>query len=111
MKNLLNLNSLFLVIYLFLLHTAPTHAADLTFTPATPVVQINQTITLSVAGAVGQVRWQAFDGTIQGEGTQVTYLAPDQVGKDTVMVVDSEDNTGVLKVVITLLNDFSLKEV
>ncbi len=65
------LSPLYLLTWLFTLSLlTPTHAADLTFTPAMPVVQINQTIT--VAGAVGQVRWQTFDDTIQGEGTIVT---------------------------------------
>jgi len=109
MTNLFKFNYLYLAVWLFLIHSAITHAADLTFTPATPVVTINQTITLSVAGAIGQVRWQPIDGKIQGEGTQVTYLAPDTVGKDTILVVDSEDNTGILKVVITPPNDFSLE--
>ncbi len=85
-------------------------AAELKFEPATPIVEINKTIVLSVVGAVGTtVRWQPFDGKIQGEGNQVTYLAPDKVGKDAIMVMDSEGNQGMVTVVITPPNDFSVE--
>jgi hypothetical protein len=83
------------------------HAAELKFEPATPIVEINKTVTLSVANTEGTVKWIAGEGKIQGEGNKVTYLAPDQAGSDVVAVLDSKGNTGLIKVVITLPNNFS----
>jgi ligand-binding sensor domain-containing protein len=103
------LSPLYLLAWLFTLSLfSTTHAADLKFDPATPIVEINQTITLSVSGTVGQVRWMAFDGKIEGDGNQVTYFAPAQVGKDTVTVKDSVGSATV-EVIITAPNVFSLE--
>jgi len=85
------------------------HAAELKFEPATPIVEINKTVTLSVANTEGTVEWIAGKGKIQGEGNKVTYLAPDQAGLDVISVLDSKGNIGVIKVVITLPNNFSLE--
>jgi len=85
------------------------HAAELKFKPATPIVEINKTVVLSVTNGEGTVKWIAGDGKIQEEGNQVTYLAPDQAGLDAVTVLDSKGNTGLIKVVITTPNDFSLE--
>jgi ligand-binding sensor domain-containing protein len=86
---------------LWLLNLPIVLAADLKFNPTTPIVEINKTITLSVIGAVGSVEWTVMKGKIQGDGNQVTYLAPDQAGLDAVTVLDSEGNTGLVKVIIT----------
>jgi len=96
MKNLFKLNHLFLATWLFLLYSAITHAADLTFTPAVPIVEINQTIVLSV-----RVKWITGEGQIRGDGPQVTYLAPPQAGLDVVTVLDSAGNVATVKIVIT----------
>jgi ligand-binding sensor domain-containing protein len=84
-------------------------AADLTFMPATPIVEIDRTIALSVSGTEGMVKWIVGEGTIQGEGTHVTYVATSQAGLDVVAVLDSEGNTGLVKIVITPPNNFSLE--
>jgi hypothetical protein len=111
MKTLATLLSpLYLLTWLFTLSLlTPTHAADLTFTPATPLVEINKTITLAVQGAVGTVKWTTIEGTIQGDGLQVTYLAPAQAGLDAVTVLDSSGNFASVKVVITPPQTFSLE--
>ena len=70
-------------------------------------MEINKSITLSVANTEGTVEWFKDKGTIQGEGNKVTYLAPDQAGSDVVAVLDSKDNKGLIKVVITPPNNFS----
>jgi len=50
------LSPLYLLVWLFTLSLlSPTHAADLTFTPAVPIVEINKTLTLPVQGTVGSV--------------------------------------------------------
>jgi hypothetical protein len=47
------------------------------------------------------VKWITGEGQIQGDGHQVTYLAPPQAGLDVVTVLDSAGNTGLVKIVIT----------
>ncbi|OQW93040.1 MAG: hypothetical protein BWK79_13275, partial [Beggiatoa sp. IS2] len=84
-------------------------AAELTLTPSVPIVEINKTVALSVQGAVGTVKWVVGEGKIQGDGPQVIYLAPAQAGLDVVTVLDSEGNTGLVKVVITPPSDFSME--
>jgi len=82
------------------------HAAELKFEPASPIVEINKTVTLSVANTEGTVKWSAGVGKIQGEGNKVTYLAPDQAGLDAVTVLDSK-GVGSIRIVITPPNNFS----
>ena len=55
-------------------------AAELKFEPATPIVEINKSITLSVANTKGTAKWVAVKGNIQGDGNNVVYVAPDQAG-------------------------------
>jgi ligand-binding sensor domain-containing protein len=98
MTNLLKLSNLLLSIWLFLINSALTHAADLTFTPAAPVVEVGKEITLTVSGTSGQVTWSAQKGWIVGVGNQVTYKAPDQAGFDVVVVSDAAGNIATLKV-------------
>ncbi|MEN8220256.1 MAG: two-component regulator propeller domain-containing protein, partial [Pseudomonadota bacterium] len=76
------------------------HAAEITFSPQNPQVEIGGKITLSASGTSGAVIWSASKGQISGTGTQVTYWAPDQVGTDAVTVLDEADNIGVLKIII-----------
>jgi ligand-binding sensor domain-containing protein len=94
-------------VWLLFIWFTTVHAADLTFTPATPVVKVNKTITLSVSGTTETVMWSADKGKISDEGNKVTYLAPDQVGFDMVKVTDSQGNTASVKVIITSSKDFS----
>jgi len=94
------------ILWFFLFSLPTAQAAELTFTPQTPIVEINKTLTLSVSGAVGEIEWVAKKGTIQGEGSQVTYLAPNQAGSDVVAVLHSE-GTGAVKIVITPPNYLS----
>jgi ligand-binding sensor domain-containing protein len=75
----------------------PTHAADLTFTPASPIVEVEGKISLTVSGTGEGVTWTVAKGQIQGTGTQVTYVAPDQPGFDTVTALDNA--TGISKAV------------
>jgi len=75
-------------------------AAELTFNPPNPQVEIGGKITLSVSGTSGAVTWSAIKGQITDTGTQVTYWAPDQVGLGVVSVLDEAGNTGIVKIVI-----------
>ncbi len=77
------------------------HAAELKFEPATPIVEINKSITLSVANTEGTVKWVAVRGKIQGESSKVTYTAAGEVASDVVTVQDSAGNIGTLKVTAT----------
>ncbi|GEM_PF-918216 len=86
---------------LFLLLSATGMAADLTFTPTTPMVAVNQQITLAVSGTSGEVTWAAVKGQIQGTGNQVTYIAPGEVVLDAVTAMDSAGNSGTLKITVT----------
>ncbi|EDN70576.1 two-component system sensor histidine kinase/response regulator [Beggiatoa sp. PS] len=92
---------------LFLFSLPIAQAADLTFTPQTPIVEVGKKITLSVSGTSGEVTWTATKGRIQGEGTEVIYIAPYQVGSDAVTVLDevgnagTTDNVGTLKITVT----------
>lgn len=105
---MINLLKLFSIFIFFFLDSAVVQAADIKFTPQSPLVEIGKSIVLSVSGTVGQVRWSVFDGQIEGDGNQVTYFAPTQVGKDTVTVKDSVGSATV-EVIITAPNVFSLE--
>jgi ligand-binding sensor domain-containing protein len=76
------------------------HAAEITFSPQNPQVEIGGKITLSVSGTSGEVTWFAGKGQISGTGTQVTYWAPEQVGTDVVTVLDGADNSAHIKIII-----------
>jgi ligand-binding sensor domain-containing protein len=93
------------VLFALLLVSSFVQAADLVFTPATPVVEIGQQITLSVSGTSGEVKWSAQSGWIEGIGTTVTYIAPSQPGKDVVTVMDDEDNVATVKIQINAKPD------
>ncbi len=84
----------FIFIIFSLFSTA--HAADLVFTPTTPVVEINKQIQLSVSGASGDVTWNASKGEI----VKGTYIAPDQPGLDVVTAFDNQGNVGTLKIIV-----------
>jgi len=84
------------------------HAAELKIETAMPIVEINKTVTLSVANTKGMVNWTAGKGKIQGKGNKVIYLAPDNaefIGLDTVTVSDSK-GSGMIEILITLPNNF-----
>jgi len=90
-----------LAILLFSLLLSTASAAELTFSPQNPQVEIGGKITLSVSGTSGVVQWSAIKGELSGTGTQVTYWAPDdQVGTDVVTILDEADNTKSLKIII-----------
>ncbi|OQW88242.1 MAG: hypothetical protein BWK78_08540 [Thiotrichaceae bacterium IS1] len=104
MTNLTKLNNLFLVFWLLFIHSTLTFAADLTFTPAEPVVEVGKQITLSVSGTIGEVTWSAQQGWPDPPtGTQVTYNAPSNPKKleDVVTVSDETGNAAILKVRLT----------
>jgi ligand-binding sensor domain-containing protein len=50
------------------------------------------------------VTWTVAKGQIQGTGTQVTYVAPAQVGLDVVTVMDGGGNVATVKIVVTPLS-------
>jgi ligand-binding sensor domain-containing protein len=75
-------------------------SAEITFTPANPIVEMENKINLSVSGTVGDLTWSAQKGWIEGTGTIVTYIAPSQPGKDVVTVMDAEENVGTVKIQI-----------
>ncbi|MEY3198740.1 MAG: hypothetical protein RJA13_698, partial [Bacteroidota bacterium] len=62
----------------------------LTISPDKPVVAVGQRITLTANGAVGSVQWgtPAFGGVITGSGNQITYIASDKAGLDSVTARD-----------------------
>jgi len=98
-------------IIIFLLATCQLRA-EITFTPAHPVVEIEEEITLSVSGTVGEVKWSATDGWIDGTGTTVTYIAPSQPGWVVVTVIDAEANVANVKIQIKekpIEQDFSFE--
>jgi len=73
----------------------------LTISPDKPVVAVGQRITLTANGATGNVRWQAFDGSIPiNSGNQITYIAPDKAGLDSITVKDDTSST-MVNIVIT----------
>jgi ligand-binding sensor domain-containing protein len=74
--------------------------AEITFTPDKPVVEMEEKITLSVSGTVGELTWSAQKGWIEGTGTTVTYMAPSQPGWDVVTVTDVEVNIATVAIQI-----------
>jgi len=84
------------MLFALLLVSGFVQAADLVFTPATPSVEMEGKITLSVAGTSGELAWSAQSGWIEGTGTTVTYIAPSQPGKDVVTVMDAEGAATVI---------------
>jgi ligand-binding sensor domain-containing protein len=81
--------------------------AEVTFTPAEPVVAMEEKITLSVSGTVGDVKWSAQKGWIETTGTTVIYIAPSQSGWDVVTVIDAQANIATVKIQINEKQDFS----
>jgi ligand-binding sensor domain-containing protein len=77
-------------------------AIGLTISPDNPVVVVGERITLTANDAVGNVRWQAFDGAIIGSGNEVTYIAPSKVGLDSVTAKD-DDSSQIVNIVVNLL--------
>lgn len=92
----MKLKFIFIIFSLF----STAHAADLVFTPATPVVEINKQIQLSVSGASGDVTWNPTKGEIVKGVDKVTYIAPDQPGLDVVTAFDNQGNVGTLKIIV-----------
>ncbi len=83
-------------------------AMALTISPDKPVVAIGQRITLTANGATGNVRWQAFDGSIPiNSGNQITYIAPDKAGLDSVTAIDEKDSVTAKIVITQLQSDIS----
>ena len=73
-------------------------AGILLIDPVEPAVEIGQSITLSVPGASGNLKWTVVGkGRIEGEGSRVTYIAPDEIGYHAVRVGD-DNNIGVITV-------------
>ena len=77
------------------------HAAELKIEPVAPVVEVGKEISLTVSGAMGQVKWSTQTGRIVDTGNQVTYKAPDQAGFDVVTVSDAARNAAMVNVTIT----------
>lgn len=104
MMNLFKIKLLLvLVSWLFGFNLVVTQAADLTFIPEAPLVQVGGQIALSVSGTSGEVTWSSLTGQIQGSGSQVIYLAPMAVGVDVVTVLDnSTGQVGTVKVMVSL---------
>ena len=78
------------------------HAAELKIEPATPTVEVDKEIELSVIGTVGQVKWVATEGHFLNSGTKVTYRAPSEKPATGFVVVEVSDESG---------NDPTVKEV
>ncbi|GEM_PF-6883273 len=92
----------------FIGYLSMVQATEIMFTPATPVVAVDEQLTLTVSGTYGEVVWTPTHGQIQDSGSQVIYFAPAQEGTDVVMVSDAEGNLGILNIqvvpAITLTN-------
>lgn len=86
-------------------------AGDLRLTPPAPSVPMGQSLTVTVTGTNGEVTWSASKGKIAGASTQATYVAPDNIGLDTITVADKTGNIGHLKVTVTAVSEISLKNV
>jgi ligand-binding sensor domain-containing protein len=97
-------------VMIFLLACFPLRA-EVTFTPAEPVVAMAEKLTLSVSGTVGELTWSAQKGRLDGTGTTVTYIAPSQPGWDAVMVMDAAANVATVKIQINAAEpkDFSVE--
>lgn len=75
--------------------------AEITFTPAKPVVETEEQIALSVSGTAGEIKWSAqSSGKLEGTATTVSYIAPSQPGWDVVTVMDAEANVATVKIQI-----------
>jgi len=97
-----------IVVGLAILLAAFELRAEISFTPAAPSVDVGEKLSLSVSGTVGDFRWSAQKGWIEGTGTSVTYTAPEQPGWDVVTVLDSTGNIGTLRIEIKAqIQDFS----
>ncbi len=92
----------YLIGLLFIHWSVVAQATELTFNPATPVVQVGGQITLTVSGSSGEITWSPLKGQIQGTGNQVIYLAPEEPGIDVVTVLDSVGNLGTLKITLSI---------
>jgi len=89
-------------------------AAELKFEPATPSVEVDKEIELSVIGTVGRVEWSPIKGYISNSGTKVTYRAPSDkpaAGFDVVTVSDAAGNIAMVKVTITKTTENAVWEV
>ena len=76
-------------------------AGTLLIYPVAPVVEVGQSITLSVYGASDNLKWTALEkGRIEGEGSRVTYVAPEEVGIYPVLV---QEGTNVGTVMVSVL--------
>ena len=90
------------------------HAAELKFEPATPSVEVDKEIELSVIGTEGRVKWVAMEGNILNSGTKVTYRAPldkPAAGFDVVTVSDAAGNVATVKVIIIKTTENTVWEV
>jgi uncharacterized protein len=86
----------FIYLCLLLFFSALVQANELVFEPANPTPKTLDEITLTVSGTSGDVVWQASKGEIQGEGPQVTYVAPRQPDSEIITVTDAAGNTASL---------------
>lgn len=62
------------------------------------IIEVGQSITLSVSGTSGEIIWTPLKGQIQGTGNQVTYIAPTEIGVDVVTVLDEIGNVGIARI-------------
>ncbi len=88
--------------YLYmLLLSLPLQAFALSFEPASPLVEVNGQIAISVQGAQGEVIWSSNKGRIESNGNQATFFAPAEEGIATIVVVDGLGEVGNVRVSIT----------
>jgi len=89
-----------IILFFCIFTVSVVSAAELVFLPSAPKVEINQKINLSVSGTSGEIKWTPIHGKIQGSGSQVTYIAPSELGVDVVTVLDAAANVGTVKITI-----------
>jgi len=88
------------VLFSISLVSRSVQAADLIIEPASPTLEVGQSIDLSVSGATGTIIWTAANGQIENSGLRVNYMAPGQKGTDVVTVFDGNGNIGTVKITV-----------
>jgi hypothetical protein len=92
----------FVLLFSLLIVTSVVQARNLVIEPSSATeLKAKQSTTLVVYGAIGtRIVWKAEKGQIEGSGSRVTYIAPDQAGTDVVTVFDRKSNTGTVKITV-----------
>ena len=91
--------------HLILLLSLPLQAFALSFEPASPLVEVNDQIAISVQGAQGEVIWSSNKGRIEDNGNRATFFAPAEDGIATVVAIDGSGQVEKVRVVVITPNE------